>query len=192
MKWYKRTGLAVLLAAVAVISSTLLSTHIKFGDRCSELTDGFYYGYTADESVSGEDEEGIAAYISGIMAYAEKMEGLVEKYQDSEAERDFRYEINGMKNAFEYNEKDISYINFCYEDLIKKLHTTGIVLGSSDMSEEDAALLEKYKADISEAEEKIKNSSYNDHVRAFRREYDRFPLSWLEDNYIVDFPDYFS
>ena len=40
----KNKTVAIILAVILVIASTLLATHVKLGNKVNEITEGFYSG----------------------------------------------------------------------------------------------------------------------------------------------------
>ena len=46
MDFLKKRPVAIILALIIVVGSTLLSVNIKLGSKCQTITDGFYSGVT--------------------------------------------------------------------------------------------------------------------------------------------------
>jgi len=186
MKLLKKRAFALFLTAVLVIASTLVSTNLKLGKKCSAVTDGFYDGVT----VNGVMQPAIAAQLRSICSSADSLAVLASSYgldvQDVEDNSVW------LKNSMRYSREDASYIYYEYEHLMKALSALQIQLDRAELSDRDAESVSQLTAAVAEAQRGIESSAYNDSVREFLRKYDSTYTYALAAMAGVDMPEYFS
>lgn len=190
MKFFRRRSVALIIAAVAVIASTLLSVNVKFGRAAQDVTDGFY---TVSPVVSEPSVyRSTGSHLSNLCAYADGLVTIADNYNlDTE---DLSWDSESLKLAQSYSSEDISYIYYCYTDLCASLNKLIDQLHRVELSERDASGLEQYESSVAGAKAAIEaaGSVYNDSVRAFLRVYDKFPTNLLAEMAGVDMPAYFA
>lgn len=186
MKLFKNRVFALLLTVMLVIASTLISTNLKLGRKCSAVTDGFYDGVT----VNGITQPAIAAQLRNICSSADSLAVLASSYgldvQDVEDNSQW------LKNAMRYSREDASYIYYEYEHLMKALTALQIQLDRTELSARDAESVSQLAASVADAQSNIDGSAYNDSVREFLRKYDRPYTYTIASMAGVRMPEYFS
>ncbi len=188
MKFFKKPSVAVFLSILLVYISTMTSISVKLTDKCIDVTDGFYDGVR----VEGVDYPATYDSVKELCSISDEIILIAKNYGiDTE---ELSYALDGLESAMIYSSEDISYIGWCYDDFIQQLKLVDGQLGNTGLSQRHTAAMEEYSAQMSSALEATEKNSaaYNETVRAFIREYDRFPIStWanLTDTY---FPGYFG
>ena len=190
MKFFRKRSTAVVLTAIAVLTSTLLSVNVKFGDLVRDVTDSFYT-QTTDMEESGVYRS-IGSHLNNLCSYADGLVTIADNYGlDIE---DVDWDLDSLKYAQSYSDEDISYVYYCYSELCSSVDKLVDQLRRTELSERDSSGVEQYVSSISGARTAVETAAvaYNDSVRAFRREYDRFPTDLLADLAGVNMPEYFS
>lgn len=186
MSFFKRRWVAVVIAVCAVWASMLLSTDIKFGAKCSEITDGFYDGVYHD----GYTHPSIASHLRNITGYADGLATIAKRYNiDAEELLDSN---SDLKLSLSYSRGDESYIHYCYEELMSAVRAVEGELEDAQLNDRDKSGFEQYVSGISGARKSIEEAGYNETVSSFLREYDHFPTNFLADMAGVEMPEYFS
>lgn len=189
MSFFSKRSTALVLTVVMVLASTLLSVNVKLGDKARDVTDEFYAvsdrGNNGNYRSLGSHLQNVCAYADGLVTIANNYGIDVEKVSDCS-----RY----LKNAMTYSREEISYIFYCYSDLLKETDWLVDQLYRMELSERDADGLSQYETNLDGAKSAINTAadSYNGTVREFLRRYDRFPGNFLGKLAGVDMPDYFG
>ena len=188
MKFFKKPSTAVILSILVVYISTMLSINVKLTDKCIDVTDGFYDGVR----VSGVDYPATYDSVKELCGLGDEIIVIAKNYGINTD--DLYYALDGLESAISYSGEDITYIGWCYDDFLQQLKLMENQLNGTGLSQRHTAAMEEYSAEISAAVEATEENgaAYNETVREFIREYDRFPTSmWanLTDTY---FPAYFS
>ena len=188
MKFFKKPSVALITAILVVYISTMASVNIKLTDKCLDITDGFFDGVR----VGGVDYPATYDSVKELCSVSDEMIIIANNYGINTDE--LYWAQDGLESAIAYSDDDISYIGWCYDDFIKQLKLVENQLLSTGLSQRHTAAMEEYTAQISAAIEatEANGAAYNETVREFIREYDRFPTSmWanLTDTY---FPGYFG
>ena len=103
MNFLKKPFVAVLLSALIICGSTLLSADIKLGRECQNITDGFYEGVVYENY----QHKSIASQIRNICGAADGMVTIANNYDiDTDA---VRAATDEMKNALTYG--SVSYLH---------------------------------------------------------------------------------
>ena len=76
MKLLRKPFVAVLLSALIIFSSTLLSVDVKLGKECQNITDGFYEGVVYENY----QHKSIASQIRNICGAADGMVTIANNY----------------------------------------------------------------------------------------------------------------
>ena len=184
MNLLKKPFVAVLLSALIICSSTLLSVDVKLGKECQNITDGFYDGVVYENY----QHKSIASQIKNICGAADGMVAIANNYDiDTDAVTAATAE---MKSALSFG--SVSYLYGLYEDLLNALKPLEEQLSLTELSDRDAKGFDQYSSTISGAQSVIDNSGYNESVRAFYRDVVHFPADFLADLVGVDLPELFE
>ena len=184
MKLFKNPVFAVALAVVVVIASTLINTNVKFGRKCRTVTDAFY----GSSITRGTPELAIADALELICSDAESLAVVADSCGvDADKVRD---DVSDLRRSIQ---QEFFYgIRESYAALRSALTTLLGQLAQVDLDEQNAETVSRCSSSISEAQNAIAASSYNDTVRAFLRRYDHFPTNVLAALAGVDYPDTFA
>ena len=184
MNFLKKPFVAVLLSALIICGSTLLSADIKLGRECQNITDGFYEGVVYENY----QHKSIASQIRNICGAADGMVTIANNYDiDTDA---VRAATDEMKNALTYG--SVSYLHYLYEDLLQALKPLEDQLSRAELSDRDAEGFAQYSSTISGAQSVIENSGYNESVRAFLRDEIHFPADFFAELTGVELPELFA
>ena len=184
MNFLKKPFVAVLLSALIICGSTLLSADIKLGRECQNITDGFYEGVVYENY----QHKSIASQIRNICGAADGMVTIANNYDiDTDA---VRAATDEMKNALTYG--SVSYLHYLYEDLLQALKPLEEQLSRAELSDRDAEGFAQYSSTISGAQSVIENSGYNESVRAFLRDEIHFPADFFAELAGVELPELFA
>ena len=184
MNLLKKPFVAVLLSALIICGSTLLSADIKLGRECQNITDGFYEGVVYENY----QHKSIASQIRNICGAADGMVTIANNYDiDTDA---VRAATDEMKNALTYG--SVSYLHYLYEDLLQALKPLEDQLSRAELSDRDAEGFAQYSSTISGAQSVIENSGYNESVRAFLRDEIHFPADFFAELAGVELPELFA
>ena len=184
MNFLKKPFVAVLLSALIICGSTLLSADIKLGRECQNITDGFYEGVVYENY----QHKSIASQIRKICGAADGMVTIANNYDiDTDA---VRAATDEMKNALTYG--SVSYLHYLYEDLLQALKPLEDQLSRAELSDRDAEGFAQYSSTISGAQSVIENSGYNESVRAFLRDEIHFPADFFAELAGVELPELFE
>ena len=184
MNFLKKPFVAVLLSALIICGSTLLSADIKLGRECQNITDGFYEGVVYENY----QHKSIASQIRNICGAADGMVTIANNYDiDTDA---VRAATDEMKNALTYG--SVSYLHYLYEDLLQALKPLEDQLSRAELSDRDAEGFAQYSSTISGAQSVIENSGYNESVRAFLRDEIHFPADFFAELAGLELPELFA
>ena len=184
MNFLKKHFVAVLLSALIICGSTLLSADIKLGRKCQNITDGFYEGVVYENY----QHKSIASQIRNICGAADGMVTIANNYDiDTDA---VRAATDEMKSAL--NLSSVSYLYGLYENLLSALKPLEEQLSRAELSDRDAEGFAQYSSTISGAQSVIENSGYNESVRAFLRDQIHFPADFFAELAGVELPELFA
>jgi hypothetical protein len=184
MKLFQNRFVAILLAVLVVISSTLINTNIKFGRKCKEVSNQFY-----GASVSrGAPEVSIAEALEVICTEAESLSVVADSCGADAS--DVRNDVSNLRRSIQ---QEYFYgIRSSYAALRSALTTLLGQLAQADLDEQNTKTVTQCTASLSDAQTAIAASGYNDTVRSFLRRYDHFPTNLLASLSGVDMPETFS
>ena len=184
MKLFKKPVFAVFLAIVVVIASTLINTNVKFGRKCRAVTDQFYGGTVS----RGTPEISIAEALEVICTEAESLAVVADSCgADASA---IRNDVSDLRRSIQ---QEYFYgIRSSYAALRSALTTLLGQLTQADLDEQDKETVTQCTASLSDAQNAIAASGYNDTVRSFLRRYDHFPTNLLATLAGVDYPETFA
>ena len=178
MKLFKNPVVAVLLALVLILGSTLLNVHWKFGGLCREVTDGLYA------------EDGIAAQLETIRVDAAAIASVAERNGiDAKA---LRNAADDLQSVLSRGSSGAGYLFRCYDKLRVELISMEQKLLAVALNETDANTISGCLERIRSAYSAISSASYNDTVRSFLSRYDHFPTHFLARLAGVDMPEVFA
>ena len=184
MNLLKKPFVAVLLSALIVCGSTLLSVDVKLGKECQNIADGFYDGVVYENY----QHKSIASQIKNICGAADGMVTIANNYDiDADA---VRAATDEMKNALTYG--SVSYLHYLYEDLLQAVKPLEDQLSRAELSGRDAEGFAQYSSTINGAQSVIENSGYNESVRAFLRDEIHFPADFFAELAGVELPELFE
>lgn len=184
MNLLKKPFVAVLLSALIICGSTLLSVDVKLGKECQNITDGFYEGVVYENY----QHKSIASQIRNICGAADGMVTIANSYDiDTDAVSAATAE---MKSALSFG--SVSYLYGLYEDLLSALNPLEDQLSRAGLSDRDADGFKQYSSTITGAQSVIENAGYNESVRAFYRDQVHFPADFFADLVGVDLPELFE
>lgn len=186
MNFFKNRFVAVVLCIILVFAATGVSVKVKLQSKCDEVINEFYTGVNYD----GEDHAAIYDQLRDLSSVADGMCIIAGNYGiDTEDVKDYN---EWLELALAYSEKDISYIYNEYYGLWTSLKAMEDTLNHTDLSERHTTQMESYSARLDAIDENIYSAGYNEEVRAFLLEYDRFPTSSLAYQFNVQMPEYFA
>ncbi len=185
MKFFKKKGAAVFLTVMIVIISTLLSFNIRFGNKCKDIIYGFYDGVY----YNGEVQESTASHLKKILSAAEGISAIAASYDIDVTHLD--YAIDDLNLGFRYSSDQISYLYYCYSELMRETKDMQNRLNDKELGAENKDALVEYKSIIDNEAKSLETTGYNESVREFNREYARFPVTFLADFANVRLPEYF-
>ena len=184
MNFLKKPFVAMLLSALIICGSTLLSADIKLGRECQNITDGFYEGVVYENY----QHKSIASQIRNICGAADGMVTIANNYDiDTDA---VRAATDEMKSAL--NLSSVSYLYGLYENLLSALKPLEDQLSRAELSDRDAEGFAQYSSTISGAQSVIENSGYNESVRAYLRDEIHFPAEFFAELSGVELPELFA
>ena len=184
MNFLKKPFVAVLLSALIICGSTLLSADIKLGKECQNITDGFYEGVVYENY----QHKSISSQIRNICGAADGMVTIANNYDiDTDA---VRAATDEMKSALTYG--SVSYLHYLYDELLQALKPLEDQLSRAELSDRDAEGFTQYSSTISGAQSVIENSGYNESVRAFLRDEIHFPADFFAELAGVELPELFA
>ena len=184
MKLFKNPVFAVFLAIVVVFASTLINTNVKFGRKCRAVRDQFF----AASVTRGTPELSIASALETICTEAEAL-SVVAESSGTDAES-VRNEVSDLRRSLQL--ENFYGIRSSYAALRSALTTLLGQLAQVDLDAQNAQTVSRCTASISDAQNAIAASGYNDTVRSFLRRYDHLPTNLLARLAGVDYPETFA
>ena len=161
MKALKNPVFAVFLAALIIISSSLISSGIKLDRECRKVEDGFYQGVKYD----GYRHPAIYAQLNNICGAVSGLVTLADGYgidttEVSAREEELSAGISQMHNSI-YDAYD-SYTALC--GALTKLERE---LDGSVLTQRDRKDFELYAGTVDTARDTIASAGYNDSVYGY-------------------------
>ena len=149
----KNPIVAAILCVIIVISSTVISTHVRLDSWCEEISDGF----TASGGIADQLDV-VCTAGSGIIQLAEA------SWIDCFDAKDLCESLRATTHLNSPHE-----LFTIYQMLCGKLGDLTISLRLKGLSAQDAALLESMNTELDAARSAISNSAYNNSVAFFLR-----------------------
>lgn len=186
MNFLRKPFVAMLISAIFVISSTLLSVHIRLTAECREITDGFVDGI----EYNGEYQNGIAYDLRRLNSNIKDIADIAAGCGiDTE---ELLVKSEDLKLGLTYSSESASYLYYCYEELLVELRAVNGQIAEHELSDQNKEVLNACNSIISEAQTSISRSAYNETVRHFIRDNRGFPTEILADLAGVYMPEYFA
>lgn len=186
MKLFKNPVFAVVLCIILIFVSTILSIHIRFGNKADRIKDQLFTGV----EVNGYIQKPIAAHLQNYTGYASGLATIAKNY---DVDTTALTEANDyLQLSLKYSGDYASSIYYNYTELNKEVNSVVDALQRKELSDRDAEGLEQYVNSIAGVHSSIEESGYNDSVREFLRKYDRFPTNALVTLAGVSMPEYFA
>lgn len=187
MNFFRKKSTAVIIAALVVLSSTLISVNVKLGAKAKQVIDGFYTGVWD----SASDAASASSHLKNICAAADGLVTIADNYGlDTE---DVDWDSDSLKLSISYSDDDMDYIYYCYDDLCASVDKLTDQMHRAELNQRDALGLQQYENTIQGAKSALAQSHYNDVVREFYTEYGGFATSeFLTDLADVALPRYFD
>lgn len=188
MNFFKKPRVALVLTVLLVWLATSVSIGAKLGNKCRDISNGFYDGVKIDgvDYAPVYDSVRELCYVSNDMIVIAKNYGI-----DTE---ELYYAQDGVESAISYSQDDIAYIGWCYDDFIEQLRLMENQLHSTGLSQRHTTAMEEYSQQISAETAAIEQNAaaYNETVKQFMRQYDKFPTDFWVEVTGISFPGYFG
>ncbi len=188
MEALKRKPVALLLTAVVVVLSTLLSVNRTLGERCQEVTDGFYQGVVAD----GYRQSSISSHLQMRLDLSNSIAAVTSAYEALSGQTEaFRQAREQLLAAVSSADIDAQYRkNAALREAAKALREAA---EDVTFSERDRKILDTCWRDFDGAQAAIDKSGYNDAVREFYRStLNVFPTRFLAEVSGVKLPELYE
>jgi len=187
-KGLRNRGVALIIAAIAILASTYAGASSSIEDLCWE-TESIYYGGVYSEDTNSYEP---AIYDQLEVRYDSAL-GIVTAvrgYEELENECDaFEKAADQLYGAYTAHAE-------CYtnEQLQISYETLLTAMEDVELSERDAKLFKTYSSDFLGSQRMIEQAAtkYNEAVRELERELSAFPASYLVDWTEVDVPQCFE
>lgn len=185
MKKFTKKIIALFAAFIIILSSTLLSVDLKLSKEFAKVTDGFYSGLLAN----GNKEQSLHSQLLIVGKEASNLAAIAGRNG---------LDVDEFKNKAEYFSRDvitmqddISYICYCYQELLDELMNVGQSLSGLDLSVNDEASAVNSLQNIMNAQSLIDSSGYNESVRQYIAAL-QSPTLFFAELADVDLPEYFA
>lgn len=185
MKVLAKRLISVLLALVIIIGSTVLSVNLKLSKEFDKVTEGFYSGALS----SGNKEQSLHSQLLIIGKEASTLAAIAERNGVDVAQ--FRDEAEYFSREVITMQDDISYIYYCYQDLLEDLMQVGQALTALSLSASDETAAVGSLQRIMDAQALIAGSGYNESVRQYIASL-QFPTTFFAELAGVELPEYFA
>lgn len=180
MNFLKKPYVAVIIAVLAVIGSTLLSVDIRFGRSCREISDGFYDGIGNKKSIAYQ-----------LNNYCSAADGLVTVARSAGIDADNVSELCYVLSE-DIGSASVSVIYADYSALRSALTELMHTMDSSSTVDKSTEMYKTYTGDLMSIPGVIDDAGYNESVRAFIRDKYHFPLNILAPIVGAELPEIFG
>lgn len=192
MNILKNRTIAVFLALVLVIGSTLISASAKLNDDIKKVTDGFYTGALYDGVKTAEvadASDSIYKQLTVITAEADKLYAVAAANDlDAEPLKDASYYLkSNLSSMHEY----VGSIYWSYSELCDALTAIKPKLAGELLSQSDRDEVNQSYLIIQNAQNVISESGYNESVRRYKSTMNAFE-EFVADTCDIYGPEYFS
>lgn len=188
MNFFKRPFVAVVLSALIVLCSTLVSINVKLQSKCDGVSDIFYDGVR----ISGVEYPAMAEPMKQLCALTDDVILIANNYGiDTRELSSFQTDL---ENGLLYWDWRLDALSERYGAFLKALRTVENQLQSTGLSERHQAAMDEYSAQIASCSGTIAQGAvgYNEKVRSFLKSYDKFPTSFWADVTGTLLPGYFN
>ena len=186
MKLLKKPAVAVILAVLIVVGSTLISADAKLSRQSAKVVNGFYDGV----KYGGIVHPSIASCLSELCDIADQMVVIANNYgleteELTESTEDLRLSIS-------YQDAFIRLIYSDYSDFNGPLMVLEDALNHTALSDRHSEQMAAISQRISELKADIAASGYNESVSAFLRRNGRFPTWQFANLFEINLPAAFA
>lgn len=188
MNFFKRPIVAVVLSALIVVCSTLVSVNVKLQGKCDAVSDIFYDGVR----ISGVEYPAMDEPMKLLCTLTDDVILIANNYGIDTGELSQRLE--DLERAMQYSDNDVNYVGSCYGEFFKALRSVENQLQSTGLSERHQVAMDEYSAQIASCSETIAQGAagYNEKVRSFLKSNDKFPANFWAELTGTLFPGYFN
>lgn len=184
MELFKKRGVAVVLAALMVLSSSFISANIKLQKECDEVTSLLSTGVKYE----GYKHADIITQLTNICGAVENFVNFVPEDIDVSALKDA---VEDMRVTLKYSKDDASQLSYNYNALIREFNAVAAKMQSAELTDTQARALSTYSDEIAGAQKTVSESGYNDAVRDFRSDMGALAKFFAAFTG-VEFPEYFD
>lgn len=186
MNILKKPIVAILLSAVIVSLSSVISIDSKLTNQSDEVINGFYYGARKN----GQLQQALYNSLNELCDLSAEIGITAENYGIST--KDFFLSLDELQNELDEHSDDIDTIYDKYETFYNALFTVVVKLSDTELSQRHLEFMSTASAQINTIKHNIENSGYNESVASFYKKYDRFPANFFADVFDIDYPEYFA
>ena len=185
MKIFTKKIFTLAAAFIIILASTLLSVNLSLSKDFAKVTEGFYSGSLAN----GSKEQSIHSQLLIIGKESSNLAAIAEK--NGLDVSDFKYEAEYFSRDVITMQDDISYIYYCYQDLLEDLMEVGQALTGLQLGVSDESSAVRSLQSIMDAQALIDGSGYNESVRQYIAAL-QLPTTFFAELAGVDLPEYFA
>lgn len=176
MSFFKNKGIALLLAILLVLGSSLLSTRWKLGRESDKISVSFDYSMLGALHTLTVNADALA-----VIGQNNALDGAPVK--------DAAY---GLDLALRYSADKKAHVYDCYQSLLRELGRLEQELSAASLSREDRESAELCMAALAQAQQDVEDSGYNDAVAAFLKKNGSAYTRALARLAGVSMPEYFA
>lgn len=178
MKFFKNPVVALILALVLVLGSTIMNVHFKFGALCRNVSEELYA------------ENGIAQQLQSIRSDAAVLATVAERNGITPA--GLTRAADELQSVLSQGRLGAGGIYRYYDALLAEITSARQELLSAGLNDADAETVNGCFARIDKARDAISSSDYNELVRSFLDKYDHFPANFLGRFADIQWPETFT
>jgi hypothetical protein len=165
MSFFKKRGVAIILAIVTVLAGTYIASYSKLSSKCESVESGFYdgveYGGYLHPSINSQLEN-ISDSVQGMITICNNYGVDTQQISKDKSVLDTCIDENAS----------ISSLYTAYSSLISSINELESEMSSIELSDRYSQGWSGYVNDVASAQQTIKNSGYNDSVEDFIRNVD--------------------
>ncbi len=186
MKFFKKPAVAVLLAVLIVVVSTLVSVDVKLSRRAEKVAESFYDGV----KVNGAVLTSVASGLNDLCEVGESLAVIADNYGLETGT--LREEAEALRVSLRSRDGDPRLIYRDYARFNKELMVLEDALSGAGLSERHSEQFSELSARIAADRDQIANAGYNENVASFLRRFDRFPARQWAKLFGVEYPKQFA
>lgn len=160
MEFLKKRGVAYVLAAIIIASSTLVSANIKLQKESDRVTALLSTGVKYE----GYKHADIITQLTNICGAVENFVNFVPEDIDVSA---LKEATEDLRLGIRYSKDSAYHLAACYNNVIREFNSVSAQMQSEELTDTQARALEAYSDEIAGAQKTIADSGYNDAVRNF-------------------------